>query len=199
MNRVLSIVIGCLMLLATACQSDQEVAANFQKSDPGPDQEGWNATLTTTTDGVTSSKIKYSHMESYESKRIITFKNGVEIDFYDTLGVHVSKVFADQAVLHEDNNNIELTGRVRVRAHDGTKLFTEKLLLDEDSGKVMSDAFAIIVTAENDTINGEGFESEKSLKNWLIRKPWGVTQKKLNLLEKRGSRKQDSEAKNIED
>lgn len=109
------------------------------------------------------------------------FTGGVEVNFYDSSGVHVSKVLADNAILRENTDTIELEGHVRVFSDDGVQLFTSKLHCNQKRNKVFSDQRVMVVTAERDTINGEGFESEKSLKNWVIRKPWGVTQKKLNL------------------
>ncbi len=162
------------------CRSTDDVTSNYPDASKTPNQEGWNSTLTTSKNGKISTRIKYTYVEIFSSQKLIKFKKGVVIDFYDS-GVHVSKVFADSAILNESSNDIDLGGHVKVHSDDGIQLFTKKLSWNETRDKVLSDAFVTVVTAEKDTINGEGFKSEKSLQNWVIRKPWGVAQKKLNL------------------
>ncbi|MFQ5771315.1 MAG: LPS export ABC transporter periplasmic protein LptC [bacterium] len=173
--------INVIILILISCQSKQELTSNQPDLGEIPDQEGWNATLTTTSDGTITYKIKYVHMQRYSNKKIIKFDEGVEIDFYDTKGSHTSKVYSNKAELNEINKNIDLIGKVRVLSDDGLTLNTEKLRWNESNGKILSDVFVTMITTEKDTINGIGFESKKSLKNWVIKQPSGVTQKKLNL------------------
>jgi len=72
-------------------------------------------------------------------------------------------------------------GNVNVESEDGISLTTSKLQWQEDETKVTSDAFVTVITAENDTLYGTGFESEKSFEKWRIHKPYGVTQTTLDL------------------
>jgi len=83
--------------------------------------------------------------------------------------------------LNENTTNIDLTGQVVVRSKDGIQLNTSSLHLTQNQSKITSEDFVRFITADNDTIFGHGFESERSLKNWTIKKPTGVTQKKLQL------------------
>ncbi len=172
--------LGWLFLLLS-CQSQNDVTSNAADLTEVPDQEGWQSTLTSTRHGKVTAVIKYEHMERFSKKRMVKFDQGVEIDFFDSNGAHASKVFSNEAVLHEDSKRIELTGNVSVLSDSGLSLRTEKLRWDEKSGKIFSDEFVTVITAENDTIYGPGFESNQALNNWLVKKPWGVTQKKLDL------------------
>ncbi|HEX9652773.1 MAG TPA: hypothetical protein VGA99_03605, partial [bacterium] len=94
---------------------------------------------------------------------------------------HASKVDCDEAILNEANDNLELIGNVKVLSDKGVNVTTTKLYWNEQLCKITSSEVVRVITADKDTIFGVGFESEKSLDNWTILKPWGVTQKKLNL------------------
>ena len=169
-----------LMCLLVCCQSNQDIATNEANISDIPDQVSFHATLTTTHNGELASRIKYGRMERFSSKKIIKFHDGVEINRYDA-GVLKFEIRAEQATLNEVNDNLELVGKVVVKTHDGIEVFAEKLLWDEKQDIVTSDVFVTVITAEQDTINGTGFESGNAFKNWVIKEPSGVTQKKLSL------------------
>lgn len=147
--------------------------------------------LTTTNQGRMKARIQFEHMEKYSKKKIVKFNQGVEIDLYDEKGSHTSRVYCDEAVLNETTNQVELSGNVVVVSDSGLTLRSQKLRWNENEGKILSDVFVTIITAEKDTIHGYGFEADQTLKNWIIKRPWGVTQKRLNLevLEEPRSRK----------
>ncbi len=170
-----------LIVLLLSCQSKQELASNPSELPDEPDQESWNAHITTSTNGKVASKISYGHLRKYSKKRTVYLTEGVEIDFYDANGRHASKVNCDEAILNEANNNAELMGNVVFFSDKGLNVSTTKLNWHEQESKVTSSELVRVITAEKDTIFGVGFESEQSLEKWTILKPWGVTQKKLNL------------------
>jgi LPS export ABC transporter protein LptC len=168
-------------LMVFACQSDREIAANAHSPKEYPDQEGWDATLTLSKNGNKSSSISYKHMAKYTGKKKVRFDQGVKIQFYDPGGKIETTVSAQEALLDEDNQNIEFNGQVVVNSREGIDLLTEKLLWQENDNKAITDAFVTVITTENDTIHGTGFESEHSMKTFNIKKPWGVTQRRLKL------------------
>jgi len=170
-----------LILLSLNCQSKQELASNPSEPTDAPDQESWNAHITTSTNGKVASRIKYGHLQKFSKKRIVQFSEGVEIDFYGDNGQHASRVNSDSATLNETNNNVELIGNVVFASDKGLNVSTTKLNWHEQESKVTSSELVRVITAEKDTIFGVGFESGQSLEKWTILKPWGVTQKKLNL------------------
>jgi LPS export ABC transporter protein LptC len=170
-----------MALLTWGCHSQEEVTSNSPNFSEIADQEGWKSTLIASKNGRRTAIIKYEHMEKFSAKKLVKFDQGVEIDFYDTNESHTSKVYSEKAILNEINNNVELMGNVVVVSDDGVNLRTEKLCWYESTGKISSDDFVMVTTAQNDTIYGYGFESDRALKKWIIKKPWGVTQKKLNL------------------
>lgn len=175
------LILAFFFFAAVSCQSEQEVTANSVDLADIPDQEGWNSTRITTSKGKISTQIKYVHMKRYSKRKLVEFIDGVEFELFDEEGQQVSQIHATAAKLNELNNDVKLSGSIVVESNDGLKLFTESLHWNQNRGKFTADDFVTIVTAENDTIFGKGFESEKSLKNWTIKEPSGITQKKLLL------------------
>jgi LPS export ABC transporter protein LptC len=170
-----------LLALILSCQTRQDLASNASEGNETPDQESWNAQITTTANGKLASKIKYGYLQRFSKRKLVKLSEGVEVDLYDDAGRHVSKVICKEAVLNEDANTLELLGDVAVVSDNGLRVNTEKLFWREQQGEITSSELVRVITADNDTIFGVGFESESSLENWTILKPWGVTQKKLNL------------------
>lgn len=168
------------LFLSVACQSEYDVASNQQEALDEPDQISYNAKLISTVRGKLSSVITYKRMERYSNKKYIYFHDGVEISLYEE-GVFLSKIKSDSAEFDERSEIMIFNGNVSVKSEGGISLTTSKLQWQEDEARVTSDAFVTVITAENDTINGAGFESENSFKKWLIHKPYGVTQTTLDL------------------
>lgn len=120
-------------------------------------------------------------MRGYADKKVIQFSDQVEVEFFDEEEKLLSTVYSDRAVLNERNNQITLKGNVRVYSEDGVRLFTESVRWDEENAQITTDEAVVFINAENDTIYGDGFESEKSLENWVIEKPTGSSERKLKL------------------
>ncbi len=162
------------------CERAEEFAANTVEVDEVAEQDGFDATLTTTHKGKLFSVIKYGRMSRYAGKKHVRFFDGIELELYDD-GVFGSEIFAESAFLDEKKDTIELDGNVRVYSHNGINLRTERLLWNTAQDTVTSDTFVTVITIERDTLYGMGFGSGKSFQNWVIQQPYGVTQKRLNI------------------
>ncbi len=179
-KKSLFVILIVLIFQNTACQSDHDVASNQHDVPDEADQISYNAKLISTVRGKLSSVIIYKRMERFSNKKYVYFYDGVEISLYEE-GTFVSKIKSDSAEVDERSKTMIFNGNVSVRSENGISLTTSQLQWQEDETRVTSDAFVTVVTTENDTINGTGFESEKSFKKWLIHKPYGVTQTKLDI------------------
>jgi hypothetical protein len=58
---------------------------------------------------------------------------------------------------------------------------TEIIKWDNKRGKILSDTLVTIITDEQDTLYGKGLESEPDLGRWVILKPRGVSQRRLDI------------------
>lgn len=177
-----------LAVLLIGCRSQQQESVAPPNYD-GPDQEGWNSRITVTSNGRVAAVLQYSHMEKYSKRREVKFDGGIVVDFYNTEGQHTSNLVAKRGLLHEETNDVEALGNVVAVSDSGVTLLTERLRWDNARQKIVSNDFVTITTAGNDTLYGHGFESDQNLRNWSIRKPSGVTPKKIDLAGERENRR----------
>jgi LPS export ABC transporter protein LptC len=169
-----------LILLWLACRSQDQQTVTPPNYD-GPDQEGWNSRITVTSNGRTSAILQYTHMEKFSKRRETKFDGGIVVDFYNTAGQHTSNLVSERGVLYEETNDVEALGNVVVKSDSGMTVWTQRLRWENARQKIVSNEFVTIATAENDTLHGHGFISDQNLKVWSIRRPSGVSQKKINL------------------
>jgi len=167
--------------LLVACQSQQESTRSDPEDIRLPDQEGWNSTVISTDRGRISAKIQYGHMRQYSKRQMVYFDQGVTVDFFNPEGQHTSRATAERGALNEATNDVEALGHVVVASDSGITLFTEAIRWDHTQQRILSDMFVTVTTAEHDTLYGVGFESDQSLANWVIKKPTGVTEKKVDI------------------
>ncbi len=164
------------VFLLAGCQATEDLTSITEEGSI-PDQVSFDATMTTTRGGIPLSRITYGRMEKYSSQKMLKFLDGVEIISYDS-GLRSSTTLADEASLNELTNEFELQKNVIVSTRTGLQIFADRLVWNEDAEWIHSDGFVRVITAESDTINGQGFESDASFENWVIKKPSGVTNTK---------------------
>ncbi|MGH7493417.1 MAG: LPS export ABC transporter periplasmic protein LptC [bacterium] len=166
--------------LYTGCHStDQPTPA--KNTVEGPDQEGWNSTITVTSNGRVTALVKYRRMEKFSKKRRVFFKDSVAVDFYNQQGQHSSKLTADGGVLYEETNDVVALGNVVVVSDSGVTLRSDSLRWDSRRQKVLTEAFVTITRANGETLRGLGFESDPNLKHLSIKKASGLTPRRLDL------------------
>jgi LPS export ABC transporter protein LptC len=173
-----------LALLWLGCRSQDQQTVTPPTYD-GPDQEGWNSRITVTSDGRTSAIVQYSHMEKFSKRRETKFDGGIVVDFYNPEGKHTSNLVSERGRLYEETNDVEAISNVVVKSDSGITVWTQHLRWDNVRQKIASNDFVTIVTAQNDTLYGKGFQSDQSLKHWSIRQPSGVSQKRIDLIGER--------------
>jgi len=148
-----------------------------------PDQEGWNSVVRITRRGRLTAILQYGHMQKFAGKHLVLFDGGITVDFYNADGKHTSNLVARKGRMHESTGKVEALQNVVVVSDSGITLMTEHLIWDPEKKRIFSDQFVTIATQEGDTLYGLGFESDQDLKNWTIKKPRGISQKKLDLSE----------------
>jgi LPS export ABC transporter protein LptC len=169
-----------LAFLWLGCRSQEQQTVTPPNYD-GPDQEGWNSRITVTSNGRQTAIVQYSHMEKFSKRREVKFDGGLVVDFYNTEGKHTSNLVSERGVLYEETNDVEALSNVVVKSDSGATVLTQRLRWDNGRQKIVSNEFVTIITAQNDTLYGKGFQSDQSLKHWSIGKPSGVSQKKIDL------------------
>lgn len=174
---------------------------NVRKRDVYPTQEGWNSKIFISNAGKRRAVVNYGHMVNYGQQKIYYFDEGVSVDFYDIDGNHTSHLISETGEFHEITEDVIGKGNVIVESDSGITLYTEVLKWDNRLGKIISDTTVMVTTLEGDTLYGVGFESEPDLSRRVVRKPWGVSEKKIYIeeLEKSFSRKSTADTIAVSD
>ncbi len=193
LQLLLSLLVAALLLIHCGQKASQLEA---QKSnDEIPDQEGWNSIVTTSKNGKVAAILKYGHMQRFKQRQLVELDGQVTVDFFNEQGIHTSNLVADRGRLDETTNNIEAFGNVVVVSDTGITLKTERLRWDNSIEKIVTNDFVTIITAEQDTFYGKGFESDQNLENWRIIAFSGKTSRGLDLdlqIEKKKPRRDTS-------
>lgn len=94
-----------------------------------------------------------------EKKRVVA--EVVEIDFFEA-DEHVSTLNADQGILLQATDDLEVRGNVRVVTQDGAVLRTRVLFWDHQRSKIHTDAF-VEITRGDDVLTGVGMDADPGL------------------------------------
>jgi LPS export ABC transporter protein LptC len=171
-----------LWLVVTGCNSGKPETSSIQTPvKESPSQEGWNSELIMSYSGRTQAVIRYGHMAQYQSTDRVLFDDGVDVDFYDEGGKHASNLKSLEGEYRPGKEDVLAKGNVVVVSDTGTVLKTESLRWDNQRQRIESDTTVCIITTGLDTLYGLGFESDSELKHWVIRKPWGVSEKRVDI------------------
>ena len=95
-------------------------------------------------------------------------------DFFDDGGMHVSKLYADSAVIQQKTNNLNAFGNVEVISDSGYKLFSNSIVWDNQYQLILSKDSVMFTSNNQDTMYGIGFESDMDLTRAKVLKPYGV-------------------------
>ncbi len=173
-------VCSLLFAISLGCQSTDPPTPPRGNSE-GPDQVGWNSSITVTNNGRLTALVKYHRMEKFSKKRRVLFQDSVEVDFYNQHGQHSSRLTAERGVMNEENNDVVALGNVIVISDSGITLRSDSLRWDNRGQRVVTEAFVTITKASGETLQGYGFESDPNLKLWSIKRASGLTPQKVHL------------------
>ena len=155
-----------------ACSSDSiEKGPLTDFTENLPDDEAWSFSVTLTTNGIKTAEVRSGHMAHYEIRSEYDLSDSVVADFFDQ-GNHTSQLTSATATINVESNDLIARKNVVVESDSGITLFTEELNWDNSRALIFTDAFVTIIT-KNDTLYGNGFESDGSLKNYKIFNPTG--------------------------
>ena len=102
------------------------------------------------------------------------FTGDVEIEIYDEELKVSTRVQAKRAVYFPKNSEFELFEGVFVENNDSSRLSTEYLKWNRDTGQISTPEFVIIVT-RSDSISGSGLTGKDDLSQYSIEKGSGIT------------------------
>lgn len=174
-----------LLLLAAApfilpgCSGEREQPASTLVIGPdAPDDESWNSTILFTDSSFTRARLQVGHARRYISRMETLLDSGVYVEFYNSEGVISATLVADSARIDDRTKDMVAYGKVHVQSDaNRTTVDTDRLNWSNDRRLLHSDAYVKVVDAgRGRTIEGTGFESDESLRNYSIYRVSGRVQ-----------------------
>lgn len=115
-------------------------------------------------------KVTAPALDQYQSDNpYIEFPKGLKAEFYDDKMQPKSHLTADYGIRYDKQQRMEARKNVVVVNEKGEQLNTEHLIWDEKAGKLYSDDFVKITTAD-EVLTGNGFVSNQDFTKWKIYK-----------------------------
>ena len=112
-------------------------------------------------------------MRMYEDKRE-TLLDGVKLDFYNEEGIKTTTLTSLKGRVDDKTKNMWAIDSVVAKNDSGVTLKTQELMWRHKDKKIVSDKFVTIISPK-EKIQGYGFESDESLKNYVIYKITYIT------------------------
>jgi len=162
-----------LVVLLVGCEGKVKppiTSLGIQKENPT--QESWNATITFTDSGRITGILRAGYIAIYSEKNFTRLDSNIKVDFYDENQNHTSVLTARRGMVNDLTHDLEAHENVVVVSDSGTTLNTQELYWTNATQKIHSPAY-VEITSPTEHIQGQGFESDKSLKHYVIIKVTG--------------------------
>ena len=140
-----------------------------------PQQESWNSTITVSDSGRVTAIIFAGYIRVFESDQKTYLSQGVRVRFFNIHGIQTSVLTSDEGTVDEMTNNLEARKNVVVVSSDSSLMKTEQLFWDNNRQLIYTPAY-VQITTKKDRLQGHGFESDQSLRNYRIFRVTGQSQ-----------------------
>lgn len=133
-----------------------------------PVQESWGIRIAITESGIKRGIIEAGHAAEYKINAGSEnhLDSGVKVTFFDGKGNPTTRITAQKAVIH-DNQDIEALDNVVITSEGSTVIKTEYAKRTAKDKMIRSDRF-VTITSPDETIRGQGFESDQALTRYRI-------------------------------
>ncbi len=156
-----------------SCENDIDVVQSLQVNETLPMETSFGVESIITDSGKVRVRIKSPQIDNYETANPYTeMPKGMEVFFYDSLGVVSSSLKADYAINTPKKNIILAKYNVVATNAQGEKLYTDELTWDKKKRLIYTDADVKVVSADK-VIFGDGLTADESFDNWQIKHPHG--------------------------
>lgn len=159
------------IFLFSSCEDKFKPTQTSLNAEDSPSQESWNSKVIFSDSGNVKAILLAGHISVYTNKEYTLIDSGAKVDFYKK-GMKVSTLTGRRGKVDDRTKDIEMFDSVVVVNNEGSELRTQKLFWNNKTQRVSSDEFVRIKTP-TETIEGVGFESDQSLKNYKIFKVSG--------------------------
>jgi LPS export ABC transporter protein LptC len=157
-----------LTLLLISCKTERlkpPIDYSFKEEDI-PIQESWNSEVTFSDSGKIKAILYSGHILIFPQRNETLIEKGVKVDFYDENNIKTTTLTSKRGRVDDLTNDLYAIDSVIVYS-DSVTILTELIKWRNDDRKIVSDKFVTILSP-NEKIQGYGFESDQSLKNYTI-------------------------------
>jgi len=161
------------LLFLSSCQTDIQTINQLTSVKNLPSESMKDAEIMYSDSAKVKMKLTAPQLDRYVEKQYIEFPQGVKILFYNDSMKVTSQLKADYGIRYEKEGKMEAKRNVEVVNVKGDKLNTEHLIWDEAHGKIYTEAFVKITTAE-EVLLGDGLESNQDFTKYKILNPTGT-------------------------
>ena len=141
-----------------------------------PSQESWNSKVTFTDSGKTKAVLYAGHIRVYYDTQETLLDTSVKVDFYDENQLKSSTLTSLRGRVDDATQNLWARDSVRVVNDSGVTITTSEMMWRNKDRKIVSDKFVTIISPK-EKIQGYGFESDQSLRNYTIHNPTYITRR----------------------
>lgn len=132
-----------------------------------PAQESWNSEIFFSDSGNTKAILHAGHLRVFEKSKETLLDSNIRVDFYNQDEVKTTTLTAKRGKVDDATENLYAYDSVVVVSDSGVTITTDELMWNNKKQKIVSDKFVTIVSPK-EKIEGYGFESDQSLKNYVI-------------------------------
>ncbi len=171
MKRVTVLFLHVVLIMTSGCGDPDQERRSLETGFIGldhPVQESWKIRIALTENGVRRGVIEAGHGAEFRKGKDSEhhLDHGVRVDLFDINGHATTTITADKAVIH-DNQDIEAEGNVIITSEGSTVIRTEYVKRTAKDKMIRSERF-VTITRADETIRGEGFETDQALKKYRI-------------------------------
>lgn len=136
------------------------------KTEELPSQESWNSTVTFSDSGKIKAILWAGHLRKYDEKRETLIDENLKVDFYNDDQIKTTTLTSKKGRVEEVTNDLYAIDSVVVFS-DSVTIKTQEMKWKNKDRKIVSDKFVTVISPK-EKIEGYGFESDQSLKNYVI-------------------------------
>lgn len=134
-----------------------------------PDQESWNSRILLADSTGLRAVIESGHIRVYYKNQETLFDSGLKVDFYNEFRVKTTTLTGDRGRVDDRTKDLFAYGNVVAVNDSGVTLQSDELYWKNADRKIRTDKF-VTITTKYEKIQGFGFESDQSLRNYVIYK-----------------------------
>lgn len=158
-----------LLLALISCKEEKikpSVNSNL-KVEAIPAQESWDSKIFFTDSGKTKAVLFTGHLQMFEESQTTFLNEGVKVDFYNEEEIKTTTLTSKKGRVNDATRDLYAIDSVVAVNDSGITIKTDELMWRNSDKKITSDKF-VVIESPNEIIQGYGFESDQSLRNYVI-------------------------------